>query len=174
MPESSESEVREEYAGDDASSLSGSSSEELIADNLSFGSLSSVEHSEGYWERQMEANQASLRAFILSDADRESFASWVRDMPVDDSEKTLPPFRIVKYPELMDKAWAWERLVPYDCFVDMATYANYLKIYYEHNSLDYIVTGDQKPEECPLKNDAAPGGQICNWKGPGCCGRNCK
>jgi hypothetical protein len=46
----------------------------LTPDRLSFGSQSSVEHSAGYWERQMEANRASVKAW-----------GWERLAPYDSS-----------------------------------------------------------------------------------------
>jgi hypothetical protein len=66
--------------------------------------------------------------------------------------------------DLVEYAWGWERLVPYDRGIDTPTYVAYLQQYYKKNSLEYVVTGDQKPEECPLKNDCARG-KIANGNG---------
>ncbi|CAN6210119.1 unnamed protein product [Urochloa humidicola] len=77
-----------------------------------------------------------------------------------DSQNKIPPLRIVRYPDLVEKAWGWERLVPYDSAIDMPTYVTYLNKYYEHNHLEYIVTGNQKPEEWPLESGVPQEGKL--------------
>ncbi|KAL6840988.1 hypothetical protein ACP4OV_029248 [Aristida adscensionis] len=114
-----------------------------------------VPQTEAEWEERRKACLARQEAFIRSDDDREECAEWVDKMDEDD-RKYLPRRRLVKYLDLLERAWGWERLVPLDrSQVDMATYIKYLEEYYNHNALDYVAAPDQNPRNWPLKSTAS-------------------
>ncbi|XP_062227578.1 uncharacterized protein LOC133925732 isoform X2 [Phragmites australis] len=71
-----------------------------------------------------------------SDLRRSNVLGWLSDLEEDDDGFTdIPPYSIVAYPDLLERGWGWERLVPYSCHsVQWSEYKTYLEGYYSHNA----------------------------------------
>ncbi|KAM0903554.1 hypothetical protein ACQ4PT_018599 [Festuca glaucescens] len=84
-----------------------------------------------------EAERLYLASFIDTDA------AYLR---------RKPPTWILKFPDIFEAAWGWERILPQD-FCSMTFYLNYLKDYHRRNGMDYVAAADgtSKPELWPLK-----------------------
>jgi hypothetical protein len=58
------------------------------------------------------------------------------------------------WPDIFEKAWGWERLLPYEIGT-AHIYLDYLKEYHRRNSMDYVAAAangnNPKPEKWPLK-----------------------
>lgn len=69
--------------------------------------------------------------------DRKETLVWIENMENTMGEyKTAPPTEIVLYPDLMDRAWGWSRLVIYeesDTTVEWPAFMQYLKEYFNRN-----------------------------------------
>ncbi|CAL4975063.1 unnamed protein product [Urochloa decumbens] len=61
--------------------------------------------------------------------DRKYFESCIEEMEEGD-EKTMPMSKIVKYHDLVDRLWGWDKLLPIGDSVSRSAYSNYLEAYY--------------------------------------------
>ncbi|TVU18625.1 hypothetical protein EJB05_34732, partial [Eragrostis curvula] len=72
------------------------------------------------------------------EGERRFFEEWVEDLEDDDDEeKPIPPLQIVMFPDLVEKAWGWEKLLPIRAGIDWSDYSNYVKEYYKNNAPEY-------------------------------------
>ncbi|KAM0836817.1 hypothetical protein ACQ4PT_062082 [Festuca glaucescens] len=64
-----------------------------------------------------------------------------------------PPTQILRFPDIFEDAWGWERILPQDDFCSMPFYLNYLKEYLLRNRTDYVTAADgtSNPENWPLE-----------------------
>ncbi|KAM0910159.1 hypothetical protein ACQ4PT_014313 [Festuca glaucescens] len=64
-----------------------------------------------------------------------------------------PPTQILRFPDIFEDAWGWERILPQDDFCSMPFYLNYLKEYLWRNGTDYVTAADgtSNPENWPLE-----------------------
>uniref|UniRef100_A0A0D9W9I2 Uncharacterized protein n=1 Tax=Leersia perrieri TaxID=77586 RepID=A0A0D9W9I2_9ORYZ len=67
---------------------------------------------------------------------RERMAPCVKRGEMDRSRGHLPdppPFEIVDHPDLFERAWGWDTILPYEGTVDFSRYKRYLVDYYNYN-----------------------------------------
>ncbi|TVU43896.1 hypothetical protein EJB05_03316, partial [Eragrostis curvula] len=51
-----------------------------------------------------------------------------------------PPFEIIKYPELLERAWGWDEILPYNHVDCWSLYKTYLQEYYKRNASAALLT----------------------------------
>ncbi|CAM0876421.1 unnamed protein product [Alopecurus aequalis] len=85
-------------------------------------------------------------------AERAHMASFIRVRRDDYPRHRIPPTRILRFPDIFEQAWGWERILPQD-FCSMPFYLDYLKDYHRRNGMDYVTAADgtPRPEHWPLK-----------------------
>ncbi|XP_051228559.1 uncharacterized protein [Lolium perenne] len=70
--------------------------------------------------------------------ERKNMLAWIEYMEITMGKyKTPPPMEIVLYPDLMDRAWGWSRLVIYevaDTTVEWPVFMKYLNEYFKRNA----------------------------------------
>ncbi|CAN6314781.1 unnamed protein product [Urochloa humidicola] len=74
------------------------------------------------------------------DEEREELEEYIEDLRVHDElegTKTMPPSGIVKYYDLVEKAWGWDKLLPFTG-VPWSDYSKYLDEYYLQNALRFV------------------------------------
>ncbi|XP_044401284.1 uncharacterized protein [Triticum aestivum] len=91
------------------------------------------------------------RARHDEEADRLYMETWVKYRRGPDDMRKIPPTRILMYPDIFERAWGWDRLLPQD-YTSSRLYFDYLREYHRRNRLmDYVAAAAGKPEEWPLK-----------------------
>lgn len=87
---------------------------------------------------------------------RKDMLAWIEYMENTTGRyKTPPPTEIVWYPDLMDRAWGWSRLVIYevsDTIVEWPTFMQYLKEYFNRN-VAFLCTRSQEAARYCLKEE---------------------
>lgn len=81
------------------------------------------------------AARGAFRAKKQMETDREYFESCIEEMEEGVyGRKEMPPPDIVKYHDLVEKLWGWDRILPHDGPVSMSVYNAYLVAYYNHSA----------------------------------------
>jgi len=71
------------------------------------------------------------------DFERSVFEEWAEAVESEDSDSSawVPPVSIIRYRDLLKRAWGWERLLPrVHGSIDWDQYKTYLEEYYQHNA----------------------------------------
>ncbi|KAG0515209.1 hypothetical protein BDA96_10G258900 [Sorghum bicolor] len=87
----------------------------------------------GLVEKKME------RKRMLDIRDRECVESQIETMEMKEEEdgiKRMPPSAVVKYHDLLEKSWGWDRLLPWEG-MSWSDYSKYLEEYYRRNAEEY-------------------------------------
>lgn len=71
---------------------------------------------------------------ICTDKDRMALDSSFEDLEEGDDAKTVPPVGIVKFVDVFEKTWMWDRLLPLKSSIEWSDYCNYLRQYYKCNA----------------------------------------
>ncbi|CAL4999080.1 unnamed protein product [Urochloa decumbens] len=72
---------------------------------------------------------------ICTDEDRMVLDSSIEDLEEGDDAKTVPPpVGIVKFADVFEKTWGWDRLLPLKSPIEWSDYCNYLRQYYKCNA----------------------------------------
>ncbi|RCV46622.1 hypothetical protein SETIT_9G546100v2 [Setaria italica] len=88
---------------------------------------------EGLGKKQMEAKRKE-------DEERERYEIYIEELMEQDKEegtKTMPRSQIVKYYDLVAKAWGWDKLLPFEG-VSWSDYSKYLEEYYRRNARQLV------------------------------------
>ncbi|XP_025796714.1 uncharacterized protein LOC112876756 isoform X1 [Panicum hallii] len=97
------------------------------------------------------------------DIERENFYTYIEEMMEQDEEeatKTMPPTRIVKYYDLLGKAWGWDRLLPL-AGVSRSDYSKYIEEYFRRNARELVPGAAAALAEICLKKEEQLASQ---WK----------
>ncbi|CAN6286452.1 unnamed protein product [Urochloa humidicola] len=81
-----------------------------------------------------------MEAKRKEDKERKRLEYYIKQLREHDEEegtKTMPPSRIVKYYDLLAKAWGWDKLLPYTG-VPWSDYSKYLEEYHLHNARQFV------------------------------------
>ncbi|XBI81192.1 hypothetical protein VPH35_090160 [Triticum aestivum] len=89
-----------------------------------------------------------MRSVTREEAERIYMTAWIDIRGNSDEIRRIPPRQIVLYPDIFEKVWGWDRLLPQDIECS-GFYFDYLKEYLRRNRMDYVAAADGKPEEWP-------------------------
>ncbi|CAN6291945.1 unnamed protein product [Urochloa humidicola] len=87
-------------------------------------------------KKQMEARFKAYVAHLQETAEERMtvFAVRVEECIKSGHRPTPPPLEIVKFPELLGRAWGWDSILPYTRNHSWSIYMTYLQEHYERNS----------------------------------------
>ncbi|CAO2183479.1 unnamed protein product [Urochloa humidicola] len=83
-------------------------------------------------EAILKANAARMRKTA-----RERMTVWAERGELDRKHgytKSQPPFEILGHPDLFERAWGWDTILPYHSSYPLTLYKKYLLDYYRHNA----------------------------------------
>uniref|UniRef100_A0A0D9XXH2 Uncharacterized protein n=1 Tax=Leersia perrieri TaxID=77586 RepID=A0A0D9XXH2_9ORYZ len=79
---------------------------------------------------QLCPNRPPIKLFeFLYRKEHANLVDWVKDMNRNSFFKPLPPYNIVRYPVLLERAWGFGRLFPIEMSEDPEALANYQEFY---------------------------------------------
>ncbi|WVZ71854.1 hypothetical protein U9M48_020386 [Paspalum notatum var. saurae] len=118
--------------------------EEEVEDDDEFeeGVLEEVE--EEMDDAKREEIQAAVKAHVLTlrSTARERMTMWADRYARKHSAPLPPPIEMLNFPDLFERAWGWDMILPRDISNPWSRYKEYLSAYYYHNLKEANAAGD--------------------------------